>query len=315
MRADPIKVLFAARPERWQEYEAPLRTALAEVGIHAEIGPDVGPPETVDYIVFAPNGPVSDFAPYTRTKAVLSLWAGVEDIVGNASLTMPLARMVDGGLTQGMVEWVCGHVLRHHLGMDQQIRKMGGWDEIHHIPPLASDRPVTVLGMGALGAACALALRGLGFPVTGWSRHEKAVDGVMCVHGAAGLATALERAEILVLLLPLTDETENLLSGPALARLPHGAVVINPGRGPLIEDAALLEALDSGQVSHATLDVFREEPLPAAHPFWAHDRVTITPHIASETRPDTAARVIVENIQRGEAGAPFLHLVDRSAGY
>jgi glyoxylate/hydroxypyruvate reductase A len=97
--------------------------------------------------------------------------------------------------------------------------------------------------------------------------------------------------------------------------LPQGAVIVNPGRGPLIDDAALLAALDSGHLGHATLDVFRVEPLPADHPFWAHPRVTVTPHIASETRPETAAQVIAENIRRGEAGEPLLHVVDRSAGY
>jgi glyoxylate/hydroxypyruvate reductase A len=118
-----------------------------------------------------------------------------------------------------------------------------------------------------------------------------------------------------VLLLPLTDETENLLDARTLALLPEGSMIVNPGRGPLIDDEALIAALDRGQVAHATLDVFREEPLPPEHPFWAHPGVTVTPHIASETRPETAAQVVAENIRRGEAGAPFLHLVDRAHGY
>lgn len=312
---DPVRVLFAARPERWAEYEAPLRAALAEAGITAEIAPDLGPPESIDYIVFAPNGTVSDFRPFTRAKAVLNLWAGVENIVGNETLTQPLCRMVDSGLTQGMVEWVSGHVLRHHLGMDRQIRQEGGWQELHHIPPLAGARPITILGMGELGRACGQALAGLGFPVTGWSRRPKQVSGLTCLHGQDGLEAALARAQILVLLLPLTADTENLMDGRRLEMLPRGAVVINPGRGPLIDDAALLAALDAGQVGHATLDVFRVEPLPEGHPFWAHPRVTVTPHIASETRCTTAAQVIAENIRRGQTGLLLLHLVDRAAGY
>ena len=315
MTSGALRVLFAAKPESWAKYEGPLCAALAEVGLEAEIGPDVGPAEAVDYIVLAPNGPVTDFSPYTGCKAVLNLWAGVEDVVGNPTLTQPFARMVDDGLTRGMVEWVTGHVLRHHLGMDRQIRKAGGWSDLHHIPPLARDRRVTILGLGALGQACGQALAGLGFPVTGWSRRPKSLDGLDCLSGEDGLKTALARADILVLLLPLTAATENLLNAERLALLPEGAVIVNPGRGPLIDDDALLAALDSGQVGHATLDVFRQEPLPEGHPFWAHPGVTVTPHIASETRADTAARVIAENIRRGEAGEPFLHLVDRGAGY
>jgi len=257
---------------------------------------------------------VQDFAPFTRAKAVLNLWAGVEDVVGNPTLQIPLARMVDHGLTQGMMEWVAGHVLRHHLGMDAHILGQDGfWRK--DIPPLAQDRHVTVLGLGELGQTCAEALRGLGFAVTGWSRSAKDIPGIICRSGEAGLHAALQEAEILVLLLPLTAQTENLLNTRTLALLPRGAVIVNPGRGPLIDDVALLAALDAGRIGHATLDVFRVEPLPPTHPYWAHPRVTVTPHIASETRPVTASQVIAENIRRAETGEPLLHLVDRDRGY
>ena len=308
-----VNILFAARPDSWAAYEAPLTAALAEKGIDAHLSREMTP-DQVDYIVYAPNSTVQDFTPYTRCKAVLNLWAGVENVVGNTTLTQPLARMVDHGLTQGMIEWVTGHVLRHHLGMDRHIHGLrGAWDK--HVPPLAEDRRVTVLGLGELGSACARALAGLGFAVTGWSRSAREVPGVTCLHGEDGLAKALSTAEIAVLLLPLTGATENLLNAARLAQMPRGAVILNPGRGALIDDAALLAALDSGQIGHATLDVFRVEPLPADHPFWAHPSVTVTPHIASETRPASASRVIAENVRRGEAGEPFLHVVDRSLGY
>ncbi|MDZ4094063.1 MAG: NAD(P)-dependent oxidoreductase, partial [Paracoccaceae bacterium] len=165
------------------------------------------------------------------------------------------------------------------------------------------------------GTACARALAALNFPVTGWSRTEKAVPGINCVHGVAGLETALRGAQIVVTLLPNTPQTENLLDARRLGWLPRGAMIVNPGRGALIDDTALLSALDSGQIGHATLDVFRSEPLPQDHAFWAHPGVTVTPHVAADTRTASASRVVAENIRRGEAGEPLLHLVDRKRGY
>lgn len=308
-------VLFAAPTRLWPAYAAPLATAFAEAGVDARIVDATADPASVDYIIFAPNGPLSDFAPYSRTRAVLSLWAGVERIVTNPSLTQPLCRMVDPALTEGMVEWVIGHVLRHHLGMDAHILGQDGVWRGAVAPPLARERDVTVLGLGELGSACARALAALNFRVTGWSRNPRALPGITCLAGESGLAQALARAEILVTLLPNTPATENLLNATNLALLPVGAFIINPGRGTLIDDTALLAALDSGHIAHATLDVFRTEPLPPTHPYWAHPRVTVTPHIAAETRPVSASRVIAENIRRCEAGQPLLHLVNRQNGY
>ncbi|SHJ01260.1 glyoxylate/hydroxypyruvate reductase A [Shimia gijangensis] len=308
-----INVLFAALPERWVTYEAPLTKAFNDLGLDVDLRIDFAPHE-VDYIVYAPNSPLQDFTPYTRCKAVLNLWAGVENIISNPTLTQPLARMVDHGLSQGMREWVTGHALRHHLGMDLHIKGQDGeWRD--YVPPLADDRRVTVLGLGELGMACAKALHGLGFPVTGWSRTQKEAEGITCLCGEEGLGKALSTADILVLLLPNTAATENLIDADALAAMPKGAFLINPGRGPLIDDEALLAALDTGQIAHATLDVFRVEPLPVDHPFWAHPNVTVTPHIASETRPSSASQIVAENVRRSENGEPLRFLADRSAGY
>lgn len=308
-----VNVLFAARPERWEIYEVPLRTALTQAGIDAHLAQDIAA-QDVDYIVYAPNSTLQDFRPYTCAKAVLNLWAGVENVVGNETLKIPLARMVDPGLTDGMVEWVTGHVMRYHLGLDIDITRADTqWQP--RTPPLAPERSVVMLGLGALGTACATRLRDIGFNVTGWSRSPKALDGIRCLHGPDGLKDALSRAEIAVLLLPDTPATENTLNADTLAQMPKGACIINPGRGPLIDDAALLAALDTGHIAHATLDVFRVEPLPSGDPYWHHPNVTVTPHIAAETRATTASQVIAENIRRGEAGLPFLHLVDRKLGY
>ncbi|WP_375229833.1 2-hydroxyacid dehydrogenase [Roseobacter sp. S98] len=309
----PLNVLFAATPERWATYEPALHRAFKGAGLDVRLALDI-PAGEVDYVVYAPNSELQDFTPYTRTKAVLNLWAGVEGIVGNETLTQPLARMVDPGMTRSMTEWVTGHVLRHHLGMDQHIlHQDGDWTPVVH--PLAEERRVCVLGLGALGTSVAQTLKSLRFDVSGWSRSPKDVPGIETFNGDTGLDDALRSAEILVLLLPDTPATQNTLDARRLALMPQGAFIINPGRGPLIDDDALLDALDSGQIAHATLDVFRIEPLPKEHHFWAHPQVTVTPHIAAETRAKTASEVIAENIRRGEAGEPFLYLVDRTLGY
>lgn len=309
-----LNILFAAGDTRWPVYATPLKNAFAAQNLDVYLGQDL-PAAEVDYIIYAPDSTLKDFTPYLRCKGVMNIWAGVEAIAGNATLTQPLCRMVDDdGLTQSMVEWVTGHVLRHHLGMDAHIvNPKQVWES--RPAPVAPDRKVTILGLGALGSACALMLAQLGFQVTGWSRSAKSINAVRCLSGDTGLTAALEGAEIVVTLLPSTAATENILNADRLDLLATGACIINPGRGPLIDDTALLLALNSGQVGHATLDVFRKEPLPQDDPYWAHPNVTVTPHIAAETRPTSAACVIAANINGHENGAPLQHMVDRKAGY
>lgn len=308
-----INVLFSAKDANWDEFSPSLRAAFSECGLAVDLN-RTHTAENADYIIYAPSSPLQDFTPYARCKAVLSLWAGVEKIVTNQTLTQPLCRMVDPGLTQGMVEWVAGHTLRYHLGIDANLAAQNG-EWVQNVPPLAADRHVTVLGLGQLGEACATTLASLGFQVTGWSRRPKTIAGITCRHGPNGLTQALSTAEILITLLPNTAATENTLNAETLAQLPKGARIINPGRGTLIDDTALLNALNTGHIAHATLDVFRQEPLHADNPYWAHPNVTVTPHIAADTRAKTAAQAIAENIRRAESNEPLRHLVDRSAGY
>lgn len=308
-----IKILFSANDENWKRYEAPLQDALDNKSLDYELGRTITPSE-VDYIIYAPSSSLQDFSPYTKLKAVLNLWAGVEGVTNNKTLNVPLARMVDSGLTDGMVEWVTGHTLRHHLGIDKHIHGQDGiWRS--YVPPLAKDRIITILGLGTLGTACGIALKRLGFNVRGWSRREKRVDGIICFYGDDQVDSSLMDADIVVLLLPDTPLTQNILNQHTLNLLKRGAFVLNPGRGPLIDDDALLAALETGQIEHATLDVFRIEPLPQNHQYWSNNKVTVIPHKASETRPKTASQVIAMNIERAENGQELLYLVDRENGY
>ena len=308
-----LKILFSASKKNWSEYKAPLEDAFSSVSLDYDLKTNFAPNE-VDYIIYAPSSSLQDFSPYTSLKAVLNLWAGVEGIAFNKTLKVPLARMVDPGLTSGMVEWVTGHTLRHHLGIDRHIHGQDGvWRS--YVPPLAQDRVVTILGLGTLGSACGKALSSLGFNVRGWSRRKKSIYGISCFYGSEQLNLSLTDADIVILLLPDTPPTQNILNHHTLKLTKKGAVVLNPGRGPLIDDDALIAALDSGQLEHATLDVFRTEPLPENHRYWSHKKVTVVPHKASETRPKTSSEVIASNIKRAENGQELLHLVDRETGY
>ncbi len=307
-----LVVKFIGSDAHWDEFGPALQAELAALPFPIALSPDATPKNT-DYIVMAGTHAPIDFSPFSRCKAMLRLWAGVEDVVHNDTITFPICRMVGGGLDAGMVEWVTAHVMRHHIGMDRHINGQDGLWRANTVPPLAAQRPVTVLGLGALGRACSQALATLGFPVTGWSRSPKTIDGIRCLNG--DVTAAVNGAQIVVALLPRTPETENILNAETFARMAKGAVILNPGRGQLIDETALLSALATGQVSHATLDTFRQEPLPADHKFWSHPNITVTPHIASATRPEPAAKVIAQNITRCETGQPLLHVVGRKAGY
>ena len=301
-----MRVLFAARD--WDEWAPHLRAAAPEMDLVQD-----GDPASFDAIIYAPGSGLTDFTPYGNVRLVQSLWAGVERIVCNPTLTEPLARMVDPGLRQGMAEYCTGWAMRAHLGMDRYAQDRVWRNGL--VPPLARDRNVTILGMGELGQATAAMLGGIGFNVTGWSQSGRPVPGVRSLSGDA-LDEALTGADILIALLPDTPDTRGLLDADRLALLPKGAWLINAGRGTLIEDAALIAALDGGRgLAHAVLDVFAVEPLAPDHPFWVHPRITVTPHISAETRPASAAAVAVDNLRRAMAGQPILHLVDRGRGY
>lgn len=302
-----IRALFAAPDALWPKWQPALLRACPELDLRRE-----GAPDSFDAIIFAPGGAISDLSPFRNVRLVQSLWAGVEAIISNPTLTQPLARMVDPSLTQGMAEYCTGWTMRAHLEMDRYAQD-GIWRN-GQIPPLAHERGVTILGMGALGQSIAKMLSAIGFKLTGLSNSARPVPGVDVVSQDC-LELALQRAEVLIAVLPDTDQTRELLDADRLAQLPEGAWIINAGRGSLIDQTALIAALDRGQVGHAVLDVFQSEPLAPEHAFWAHKNITVTPHIAAETRPETAAQLVADNLRRAMKDEPLLHIVNRAAGY
>jgi glyoxylate/hydroxypyruvate reductase A len=171
------------------------------------------------------------------------------------------------------------------------------------------------MGLGSLGTAVLERLAAYGFRLRGWNRSPRTLAGVETFAGAEQMRTFLAGCDILVCLLPLTPATQGILNREVFAALPAGASVVNVGRGPHVVDADLLAALDAGHLSRAILDVTDPEPLPADHPFWAHPRVFVTPHVASMTQPETAAPILLENIRRHRRGESLLGVVDRAKGY
>ena len=258
-----------------------------------------------------------DIGELKNLRAVYSLGAGVDHLLADPDFPrhLPFSRVVDPNLTGRMTEYVVQHVLNHHRfchAYDAQQRAHV-WKE--HFAPFASERKVGILGMGELGGGAAEALSFLKFDVAGWSRSEKKINGVESFFGDDQLDAFLARSEILVCLLPLTPQTKNILNADLFAKLPKGAGIINAGRGPHLAEDDLIPALDSGQLSAATLDVFHVEPMAEDHPFWDHPKIRITPHVASISDPASVARLVAENIIRTENGEELLHAVDVEKGY
>ncbi len=247
---------------------------------------------------------------------IQSLWAGVERLVADLPEAGPLiVRLTDPQMAETMSEAVLAWTLYLHRDMpryrQQQRRKI--W--LDHVLKLPQQCAIGVLGLGKLGSAAAQRLRANGFDVAGWSRSEKVLDGIPSFHGEDGLAEILGRSDIVVLLMPLTDETRGLIGESALQSCKKGAALINFARGPILDPAALIRALDRGDLSHAVLDVFNEEPLPASDPLWEHEKVTVLPHISAPTITSTASRIVAQNIGRYLETGDIPQSVDRKRGY
>lgn len=255
-------------------------------------------------------------------KAVFNLGAGVDILLNflrtNPALLaphVPLIKLDDAGMAAQMAQYVVQAVLRHFRCMDgyAQQQSTGTW---HPLPPREqATHPIGIMGMGALGSHVAATLTGMGFPVRGWSRSPKHSEGVQSFSGHDNLAAFASGLQVLVNMLPLTAETENILNRDLFARLAHGAQLINVARGAHLVEDDLLPALASGQLACASLDVFRQEPLPSDHPFWREPRITITPHISALTERTESIKQIAAKINALEKGEAVAGTVDRTRGY
>lgn len=305
-----MEVVICTEKEQ-DEWRDALAACLPEARVHA--WPDA---PACDYaVVWRP--PSGFFATQPGLEAVFSLGAGVDGLLAMPSLPrgVPLVRVEDCGMAVQMVEYALYVALRHFRRFARYGRAQ---DEREWSPqPLRvrSQFRIGVLGLGVLGGEVARALAGFGFTVAGWSRTARSMPGVRVEHGAEGLDAVLAGSELLLVLLPRTAATEGLLDRARLARLPAGAALANLARGELVDDAALLEALDTGHIAEAHLDVFRQEPLPPAHPYWTHPRVRMTPHVAALTPFDVASRQVADKIRRLQAGEAITGVVDRMRGY
>jgi glyoxylate/hydroxypyruvate reductase A len=291
---------------------------FAAVMPHAEtvVWQDGARIEACDYaVLWAPTPAL--LGQLAQVKAIFLMGAGVDALLrfGDALPGVPIIRLGDAGMGIQMAEYVAHSVLRYYRRFDEYeaLARRGEWKPL---PPFdKKDFTVGVMGLGKLGLPVLETLRHFGFPVRGWSRSAKQVDGVECFAGMEQLDAFLAGTRVLVCMLPLTAETSNLLDRRKLGKLPQGAYFVNVSRGAIVAEPDLLCLIQSGHIAGATLDVFRNEPLPEQHPFWAEPRITVTPHISALTIRDDAVRQIAEKIDALEQGQPVDDVVDRNRGY
>ena len=309
--------LAAAEREPWRQA---LRDAAPEFTWWDDDDVDL-PRQSIAVAVVANPAPAA-LAGLPQLRLVQSLWAGVEKLLADASLppAVPLARMVDPVMNQAMAETALWAVLALQRGFFAYaaLQRAGEWRP--QAQRRAAEVAVLVLGLGQMGRTAASALAAQGFSVSAWRTGLRAAaepppDGVAVRGGAAVLTAMAAQAEIVVNLLPLTPATRGLLDAGFFAALPAGASLVNLARGAHVNDPDLLAALDRGHLKHAVLDVFNAEPLPAAHPYWNHPRVTVLPHVAALTDARSAAAVVARNLRALRDGAPLANLVDRARGY
>lgn len=291
-----------------------LNEALPD--LECRVWPDAGNRDEIEFVI-ANQLPPGEFGTMPNLKFVASTAVGVERLLKDESLArdVPILRQVNPERAATMAGWVLYHVLRQHRRFDEyrtnQAERL--WEHLRYAAP--EDVSVGVMGLGTLGGRAARTIRDLRYSVAGWARTRHDINGIEAFAGPDEFPAFLARTQILVSILPNTKATAGLLDAEALAQLPEGAYVINAGRGTLIDEDALLEAMDSGHISGAALDVFATEPLPDDHPFWTHPKVTVTPHYSCMGRAAYGLEKIIDGIRRVRAGQPLDNVVNRAEGY
>ncbi|ONH56047.1 glyoxylate/hydroxypyruvate reductase A [Pseudomonas cedrina] len=308
-----MALLYKADPVRGQHWQALFAEQAPDIAWRA--WPDLGNPAEIEYLAAwtAPDD-VAQLLP--NLKVLFALSAGVDQLdLSRLPPDLPVVRLLDPGITRGMCEYASWAVLSLHRDMlryrQQQVTRC--W-QAHLLQP-AANRRVGVMGLGAQAQQILATLAPLGFALSGWARSAHQIAGVDCYAGEQQLPAFLSQCDILLCVLPLTEQTQGILNHRLFDQLPRGAALINMGRGGHLVEADLLAALGSGHLSGAVLDVLQEEPAPANHAFWDHPQIVLTPHIAAMTQPHSAFGVLLENIRRFERGEAMVGEVDRSLGY
>jgi glyoxylate/hydroxypyruvate reductase len=296
------------KPEPWLDG---LRAALPQADVSLW---QSGAPQADYAVVWAP--PQQFFDEQPALQAAFNTGAGVDALLKlRIAPQTRLVRLDDAGMSVQMAEYVCHAVIRHFRELDgyEADTRAGKWS--FRKPRSRLEFPVGVLGLGVLGERVAKSLTMFDFPVQGWSQSSKQIDGVRCWHGVGQLDEFLHHSKVLVCLLPLTPQTENILNHRTLGSLQSGGYVINVARGGHVVDEDLIALLDSGHLAGATLDVFRQEPLPAEHAFWKHPKITVTPHTSARTLRDESIAQIARKIIAVHSGQSVAGIVDRNKGY
>lgn len=303
-------VAVAERAERWRDAFA-ARLPSARLHLWPQDAPD-----EVDYALVWKPDPEA-FRRVRVRRAIFNLGAGVDALLAVPTLppAVPIVRLEDAGMAEQMAEYAALAVLREFRDAPhyERAQREGRWDPARRRGKASFG--VGVLGAGVLARAVVAALAPFGFPLATWSRTPRAIPGAESFAGAEALAAFLARSAMTIALLPSTPETRGLLDAAAFAAMPRGAHVVNLGRGDLIVDADLVAALDRGHLGHATLDVFRAEPLSPGHPFWHHPGITVTPHVSAVTRVEDSVAQVAAKLEALERGAPVSGVVDRAKGY
>jgi len=308
-----MSVLYRADRVRGRVWARIFAEQAPDLAFH--VWPDPCDAAAVEYLI-AWQPPPDFVGQFPNLKVLFSVGAGVDQLdLSRVPEHVKVARTVDPGLIGGVAEYVTMSVLALHRNLFDYLRLQASatWRVINVTP--ASARRVGVMGLGMMGKAVLKALGAFDYQRLGWSRRLQQIPGVSCYAGSESLDSFLSQCDILVCALPLTAATRGILSREVFAALPRGAALINVGRGGHLDSQALLDALDAGQLSAAVLDVVEPEPLPESHPFWRHPRIVVTPHIAGETQPETAAPLIRENIRQHRRGEPLRDQIDRHKGY